>query len=34
VPDQVAPAAVMLVNDLTSLGRDAPLRALEAAAGY
>lgn len=34
VPGQVAPAAVMLVNDVAMLGRDAPLRALEAAAGY
>lgn len=34
MPDQVNEAVVMLVNDLASLGRDAPLRALEAAAGY
>jgi hypothetical protein len=34
VPAEVSPAAVMLVNDLQTLGRDAALCAMEAAARY
>lgn len=33
-PEEVMPAAVMLVNDMQTIARDATLRALEAMAGY